>query len=232
MVICVGDSLTLGAVGYSYIPFTDRKYKMVNHGVNGDSLYGGYTRLLKYLEREEYEGADTYIVGLGTNDILLPFLGEKTKSWKMKVEMKNQRLQFSTTELQFEELYEKVIIEVLKRDHRLILIGLPYIQLPDYPLYKVKQYNACIKRLAKIYSAEYIDIYSAQERHLHKVMTYPWGKSNLKRLTDGICMTLFPMRKDVLSKRRALELTVDGVHYNSRSARLLGHLVGQRLDTM
>ena len=42
-------------------------------------------------------------------------------------------------------------------------------------------------------------------------------------------MLLFPGRKDVLSRKRSLDVTVDGVHFNSRSARLLAEAVGRAL---
>lgn len=51
MVLCIGDSLTLGVMGYSYIPFLRREERIVNLGVNGDSLWGGTRRLRSCLKK-------------------------------------------------------------------------------------------------------------------------------------------------------------------------------------
>lgn len=225
MIICVGDSLTKGTVGYSYIPFVDKKYELVNHGVNGDSLYGGYRRLLCCLNKSGYKKASAYVLALGTNDILLPFLKEHSKYWQRQTSIKDKTLHFCTNDARFSKYYERAVAEITEKGHPVILIGLPYIQLPRYPLSKIKRYNRCIRDIAKKYDAEFIDIYTEQERNLHHIHTYPWGKSNLIRMTDGLRMALFPKHKDKLSKKRVLEITVDGVHYNSLSAKLLGHLV-------
>lgn len=43
--ICIGDSLTFGNVGYSYIHFLDKNITAVNKGKNGDTVRGVYTRI-------------------------------------------------------------------------------------------------------------------------------------------------------------------------------------------
>jgi len=73
-IICIGDSLTFGSVGYSYIKYLKPKIKAINAGVNGDTTLGAYKRLKKYLGNSRYADVRTYIVSIGTNDIFLPYL--------------------------------------------------------------------------------------------------------------------------------------------------------------
>lgn len=230
MIICVGDSLTFGQMGYSYIPYVNTNEKLVNRGVNGDSLYDGYKRLKKYLEDKRYEMAKTYVVALGTNDILLPFQRDRSLSWKFQFYFRNKILKFSMQKVRFAALYEQMVKEVLDHGCELILVGLPYIQLQGYPLGKIKEYNQCIRELACKYGIPYIDIFSMQEKQLKHNTVYDWGPFNAKRVWEGTCMFLFPKCKNYLSGKRRLDLTVDGVHFNSYSARILGKAVEKALE--
>lgn len=81
-VVCLGDSLTYGNVGYSYIYFLNKSkdYKYINKGKNGDSLRGMFGRLKKIVDNTKYD-FDLYIIGIGTNDILLPYLRDSYPFW-------------------------------------------------------------------------------------------------------------------------------------------------------
>lgn len=52
-----------------------------------------------------------------------------------------------------------------------------------------------------------------------------WGWIGLARVSDVVQMLLFPQKKDKFSVKRHLDLTVDGCHFNSRSAKILGEAV-------
>lgn len=47
-IICIGDSLTYGRVGYSYIPFLKTPEKVINKGINGDTTLCALKCLKKY----------------------------------------------------------------------------------------------------------------------------------------------------------------------------------------
>lgn len=228
MIICIGDSLTLGAAGYSYIPFAGEQYRFVNKGVNGDSLYGIHRRLNRYLKEEKYAQAQLIIIGAGTNDVLIPYLRSRSKSWERAYCRRNRKLHFAADVMEFSERYERMVREVLDKGIRLMLIGLPYIELSEYPVAQAELYNDCICDIAKRYQIPFIDIFSFGIKHTGAV--YDWGIFSSQRMLDGLYMGLYPKRKDVLSKKRKLMLTVDGVHFNSRTARVLGRKVKEMLD--
>ena len=230
MILCIGDSLTYGAVGYSYIPYVSKKYKLVNLGVNGDSLYGGAKRARRYLKKRKYKKAECYVIALGTNDILLPYLGSRSGYWNYDCNLRDMSLHFSRDVHGFGKLYEELVSLIAQQKKQIILIGLPYIELMGYPLGKIEQYNSCIFDIAKKYGAQFIDIYALQKSLVRERHVFDWGSSNAGRMLDGLYMTIFPRRRDRLAKKRKLAATVDGVHYNSRSAKILGRELERRLS--
>ena len=100
-IVCLGDSLTFGSVGYSYIRFLRHPLEVINKGVNGDTTYGALKRLRRIVAYPEYEAADTYIVGIGTNDVLLPYLTRISWLWKLQMGPKCRRLQCKTDMKEF-----------------------------------------------------------------------------------------------------------------------------------
>ena len=58
------------------------------------------------------------------------------------------------------------------------------------------------------------------------------GTDRIVRGLDIVLMLLLPFAKDVFSRLRRLELTVDGVHFNSFTARLLAHDVQEQVDIL
>ena len=80
-ILCIGDSLTRGQVGYSYLPFLTTQAKYKNAGKNGDTILCMTDRLKEILEGKQSADIDTVIVGIGTNDLLLPYLTGISPLW-------------------------------------------------------------------------------------------------------------------------------------------------------
>ena len=68
-ILCIGDSLTRGQVGYSYLPFLKTQAKYKNAGKSGDTILCMTDRLKEILEGKQSADIDTVIVGIGTNDL-------------------------------------------------------------------------------------------------------------------------------------------------------------------
>ena len=231
-IVCLGDSLTFGSVGYSYIRFLRHPLEVINKGVNGDTTYGALKRLRRIVAYPEYEAADTYIVGIGTNDVLLPYLTRISWLWKLQMEPRCRRLQCKTDMKEFAVEYEKYLILLADRQKKMILIGMPYIELKGYPHESIRIRNKIIGRLAKKYEVPFIDIYALQMELASQPGEYTWKHRNLTRLTEGIFMAVLPFTKDWFGRMRGLKLTVDGVHYNTASAKALAGEVQRRLDEL
>lgn len=140
-VICIGDSLTNGAIGYTYRSFLNEKYITVNKGIDGDTTEGVLFRLKRCLENEEYDDISTYILFVGINDCL--FLNE------------NKFL--------FENVYEKILKLLKRKNKRVVVIGLPYVEFVYNTNELVVHRNKVIEELSGKYDFYYIDIYSKQE---------------------------------------------------------------------
>ncbi len=225
MVVCIGDSITEGLVGYSYVSYIPAEYKAVNKGVNGDTCWGVYQRLCHMKESSLYEEAETFVVEVGTNDILQPYLSRLSPLWKVQVGVRNLWKKFCAEEQAFAETYEKILALLAQGGKRMILIALPYMQLENYPLEKVCRFNKVIQNFAEEYQAQYVDIFHLQKQVLEQDVRMNWGWIGLARVSDVVQMLLFPQKKDKFSVKRNLDLTVDGCHFNSRSAKILGEAV-------
>ncbi|MGB4615908.1 MAG: SGNH/GDSL hydrolase family protein [Limnochordia bacterium] len=220
MILCVGDSLTLGCLGYSYIHFMKTDECLINKGVNGDTTWGVLERLRKYLREPWCQQVGTVIIAAGTNDILLPYMCSLSGIWKLVKGPKAARGQCCASHDQFREVYTQLIELALPR--KVILVGLPLIHLDRFPIEDVMQRNAIIRELAGKYGLSFVDIYALQKAALtHEPSSCSWGVTSLKLLCDSLVMWAFPQAKDWLAKTRKFELTVDGVHFNAASARLV-----------
>lgn len=232
MIICVGDSLTFGNVGCSYRKYLTTAHT-VNKGFNGDPLMGIYKRLLRILKNPRYAKAQTYIIGGGTNDILLPALKHHSLFWKLFNTARPAVMgyRYCCNSQSFQYMYEKIILLLLKHHKKIVLIGIPKSEVGNLPLNDtIQSRNLIIQELAQKYNLPYINVYelisSLQKKPVH---TYNWGKTIAMRLFDATLMTLFPFSKDLLSRIRHLCATVDGIHYNSSTARQLARMIELKL---
>ena len=221
-VLCLGDSLTFGSIGYSYTKFLKKKYKVINKGINGDTTKCAYKRLQKYINSQFYNDVDLYVIAIGTNDLLIPYLTTLSTLWKMQMMSRVKLKKCIKNKTIFEIEYEKYIKLIIEHKKKLILIGSPIIQLAYFPNEKIIERNKIIKDLAKKYNLPFIDPTFLQSQFLNKnIYSYSWKNKNLVRIFDATIMFVLPFSKDWFSKIRDLELTVDGVHFNSLSAKLI-----------
>lgn len=219
MILCLGDSLTRGLVGRSYIKFMPEGM-CKNGGLDGDTTHGALRRLHVYRKTPWYGKVDTCVVGIGTNDLLQPYLMGSALIWRLVFGWRRSWKRWADPEEY--ELALREIIELLASDgKRVILMGLPLMQLRSYPLDRLRERNGVLKRLAAEYGIPFADVMGAELAAAPEPrLDYDFGKLGLCRLFDIITMGLFPFTKDIFSRRRGLELTVDGVHFNSFSGKI------------
>jgi len=226
-IACFGDSLTFGAMGYSYIKYLNPAYTVVNKGVNGDTTICAAERLKRYLDSPAHGDVDVYVVAIGTNDLLLPYLTTVSPSWRTQMKPRVSMKKCILDDALFESEYRKILELVQSRGKTAVAVGLPLLQLAGYPNERGQKRSLIIKKLAADYGVFFVDAALLQRQAVQCIsFSYSWKHKNLVRIADGAVMLLFPFSKDWFSKLRRLELTVDGVHFNSRSARLVGDAVG------
>lgn len=227
-ILCLGDSLTFGSVGYSYIRFLDSRINAVNKGKNGDTTQGALRRLKRYLRNPRYSGISTYVVFIGVNDILGPYLSTLSPVWKLIMKPRCAYKRCITEDSVFAAEYEKMLSLLAENGKTPVLVGLPFIQVKGFPSEKILARNAIIEDHAKKHGLPYVDACSIQQSALKKPETqHSWGITGFGRVLDAAAMIAFPKSKELLSKSRRLELTVDGVHFNALSAKLLAGEIGR-----
>lgn len=227
--LCLGDSLTFGSAGYSYIRFLDPRISAVNKGKNGDSTRGAAKRLERYLRDPRYFEISVYVVFIGINDILGPYLSTLSPFWKLVMKPRCACKRCITEDSVFAAEYENMLTLLAQNGKSPVLVGLPFIQIKGFPSEKILARNAIIQGLAKKHGLPYVDAFSLQQGALKDPKeAYSWGICWGRRVLDIAIMTLFPGRKDTLSRARRLSLTVDGVHTNSLSAKLLADEISRK----
>jgi len=227
-ILCLGDSLTFGSAGCTYIRFLDPRIEAVNRGKNGDTTRGALLRLERYLRDPRYFGISTYVVFIGVNDILGPYLSTLSPIWKLIMKPRCAYKRCITEDSVFAAEYERMLDLLAQNGKKAVLVGLPFIQIKGFSSEKILARNAVIEGLAKKRGLPYVDAFSLQQSALKEPKTrYSWGIVGLRRVLDAAAMLVFPKSKELLSKARRLELTVDGVHFNALSARLLAEEIGR-----
>ncbi len=220
-ILCIGDSLTYGNVGYSYIPFLHKNLKIINKGLNGDTLYGVSNRLRKMLDNSG-DDFDLIILGVGTNDIFLPYLKEVDSYWKLQMSFRCKIKKCIEDDLEFSREFETLMKLIYSSGKKTIIFGSPHVNLIKFPNDILIRRNQKIKLACEKYGFDFIDIYKLQTEMLpREVKVYSWKWSFLTRILDAISMSLFPKSKDWLAKKRGLVQTVDGAHLSSITAKLL-----------
>jgi lipase/acylhydrolase, GDSL family len=222
-IICFGDSLTFGNVGYSYIYFLRKKshHQYINKGKNGDTVTGLYKRLVKTVGNLKNE-SEMYIIGIGTNDILLPYLKSVSLFWFLQMSLRCKIKKCIEDDDYFCQKYNDILTLLSKNNKQAVIFGMPFINLKHFPLEQLIRRNKIIEELAEKYHYPYIDIYRLQkEKIAADYRIYTWKYRFLIRTTDAVIMTLFPFTKDCFARLRGLTTSVDGAHFNSESAKIL-----------
>lgn len=109
--ICFGDSLTFGSIGYSYIRYlrSTTNLTLKNKGVNGDTTFRMFSRLKHFTKHLDYQNPDTYIICIGCNDLLLPYLTSVSISWRTQMKPRVAVMHCLTDIQSFEYQYRQMI---------------------------------------------------------------------------------------------------------------------------
>lgn len=166
-VVCIGDSLTYGNVGYSYFYFLYNYmgYDYINKGKNGDSLRGMFVRLRKIVDNPNTD-SDLYVIGIGTNDILLPYLRDSSPFWFLLMSSRCKIKRCIEDAETFYQEYNELLNFLHEKNKKVIIFGMPFINLENFPDEKLVKRNKMIENLAEKYNYPFIDIYKLQREKI------------------------------------------------------------------
>lgn len=194
-ILCIGDSLTYGNVGYTYVQFLSKNIVTINKSLNGDTLWGVGNRLKKIFNNHAND-FDFVILGIGTNDTLLSYLKKLDFYWKFQMSIRCKIKNCIEDDLEFLSKFETLMNMIISSGKKAIIIGVPYINLNDFPNDITIRRKHKIMILCEKYGFDFIDIYKLQMDTLAKERkVYSWKWSFLTRITDALIMTLFPKSK-------------------------------------
>ncbi len=236
MILCFGDSITAGRPGATYLKYVRSPKKYKNFGLGGDTLIGMTKRLADAIEDPRYKDVRTVIIGIGTNDVLHPYLKSYTRTWKRVT--KGLILRGSVPcndEAEFRNRYEYMLQMLKQAGKDAIIFGIPLLETDiDILNQKAVSYNSIIKELCGKYMLTYIDIMDFQREiktSQNNTGTRFFSKNVFEPVILAILTTYLPFTDEV-SKRRGLAVSVDGVHMNTVSAKGLASMIDNAVQRM
>lgn len=230
LISCFGDSITKGSPGVSYVPLLEEYGEVHNLGVGGDTLRGIAARIDRYLTEHS---PDLLIIEAGTNDILHPYLSERTDRWRFVTEHSiAKRGEPCRTPEEFSSLYRGLLERLCGL--QVIVVTIPCIgEDPDSPLNRrVDRYDDEIRQLCSSLKVPLADFHAREKQQLSS-----YAQNNPRILHEHPAYVIFdvlatralPVSR-YLSSRRDLLFTIDGVHLNSRGSQLLAETVTETMD--
>lgn len=225
MIACFGDSITVGSPGKSYIKYLKNKNEYLNYGKGGDTLLGVTNRIEKFLLDSS---CNKFIIEIGANDILLPFLKNHSKKWIPVVNSKERLGSIITVNKEdFIKNYEKLLC--LLKDKEIKVVTMPCLgeNLESQLNKKVDEYNEMIKNLCSNYRINLIDFNLWQKQIIKSSGNFSnyFIQKNPFYVTLDSLLTTYLNFTALISKKRNLLLTVDGVHLNEYAAKGLANLI-------
>lgn len=229
MVLCFGDSITHGRPGVTYLRYLSKDYE--NFGLGSDTLLGMTKRLKKIVDKRNYRDANKVIIEIGANDVLLPFLWNYSPVWRIIVSILRIRGSIPCNNINlFKNNYEDLLRYLISRDKEILIIGIPLFETTIGKLNKkILLYNKEIKKLCRKYNLQYLDINNIQRRIKGSNQgDYFLWKTNIGVLIDAMITTYLPFSNRI-SKMRGLSVTVDGIHLNARTAKLVSNYIKKKI---
>ncbi|PSR51900.1 hypothetical protein AHMF7605_28745 [Adhaeribacter arboris] len=237
-ILFVGDSITKGTLGTSFIKiiqYENPGYNIKNAGLNGDTFSHISERLLQELSKNpDYDGV---VLQGGYNDLILPYFQQKGKLFQFALkEQLKKGLWPLTSALDFENAWRRTVQEVkriFKGKLVLTTIGCINEDLHFTLNFQRAAYNTAIRKVAQEEATlladsglKYDQILSINSQTNYFLESF-WAVT----LTDPV-VSHTKKGPDWLSRKRHLQLTIDGVHLNNAGARIFKVCIIEQLQKL
>ena len=254
LVAFFGNSLTLGNLGIgfpAYINPQPDNTELLFRGVNGDTMLGVTSRVLSFLKRRvNTENLLGLVIECCANDLLLTYVSKVDKEWALAVKGLSQRgrepiskknelvAQFSR---RLDSISEAVISCNLPISSAAVMtIPLLGEDLSSWLNSIKREVNAEIRNICKTAGFFCIDseplleqlIISRSNELDYGCYFFPTSESPDLFITDAAYIEGNPVNANLLSKKRGLIATVDGLHFNSTGASAVAGKVDEFLTTI
>lgn len=220
-ILFLGDSITEGVPGVSYVDIIKEEYQnwdIVNRGKGGDTARSLYKRILKMNDLEQF---DKIFLFVGVNDVF----GRISIPYKI-IKVITRQKSAKTIQL-FERHYETLIQKLLEVNNDIVVIP-PLLIGEDYN----NRWNKEVKSLVDIvgkyvrqYSICYLDLYNEFRSYITKKSPSDYLPMKVSELLKDVKSLTSTEMIDSKSKQRKLHLTLDGVHINSKGASMISKMI-------
>jgi lysophospholipase L1-like esterase len=226
MIQVYGDSITVGSPGISYCHYLKKEIRFEKHGLGGDTVSGLFTRI----NSKKINSSDFFIIEIGTNDIMLPYLRSLSQKWQITIngiERSGRVISNSLDEFlgKYNQLMQKI------NPNKVAIISIPCIgeNTNSHLNQIVDKYNIEISNICKKYNKYYIDFNTIQKKEIQNNQSLGENeyfiKNDPSKMIMDVVLTNLLCLSDKLSKKRKLITTVDGVHLNKTGASLLAKAI-------
>ncbi|MBS4197112.1 SGNH/GDSL hydrolase family protein [Lederbergia citri] len=219
-VALIGDSLTEGRPGVSFAHILQQKYENIgfqNLGKPGETVKSLNKRLTETKIEESY---DLTFLWIGVNDVFSKLL----KVQAQPVVQNNE---------EFKECYENVLESVLHFSKQVVAVSPSLVgeNPKNTTNNKLQEFTDMIQALVRKYpNVSFINMQSVFLNKLETIKSSDYiGTSVMKMMVETLFLKSHS-KIDVLSKKRGLHLTLDGVHFNSKGATIVADEYSSIID--
>ena len=232
VVVCCGDSITHGHIGYDWVSSLrdkDNSKIYINAGINADLTWNLNQRLDDIIKHNP----DYITILIGTNDAI----GSQPVKLIQDYYIQTKNLPQVPSIKWFEEQIEIFVKEVKENTSAKIAITtLPWLgEQKDASIINViKNHNKIIKRIAVQYDLFILDLFSKFKEQIASNDSIPYTTSEFRRLRGlraVILYYIFGWSWTKIGKKYKLKLLCDHIHLNEKGGDLMEQLAKEFLSS-
>jgi len=232
VVVCCGDSITHGHIGYDWVSSLrdkDDSKIYINAGINADLTWNLNQRLDDIIKHNP----DYITILIGTNDAI----GSQPVKLIQDYYIQTKNLPQVPSIEWFEEQIEIFVKEVKENTSAKIAITtLPWLgeQKDASVINVIKNHNKIIKRIAVQYDLFILDLFSKFKEQIASNDSIPYTTSELRRLRGlraVILYYIFGWSWTKIGKKYKLKLLCDHIHLNEKGGDLMEQLAKEFLSS-
>ncbi len=220
-ILFLGDSITEGIPGVSYVSImqdSNSDYDLVNRGVGGDTVSSLLRRVKKMNDLSSF---DQIVLFVGVNDVF----GKLTNTYKILKTLTKQRWAKDTSI--FKKQYEDLIAHIMKKNKNIIIIPPLLIGEDISNKWNIELYTLIkiVNDISRNNNLTYLDLYSEFKGYLNDKQISNYLPMKITELLKDVKGLTTPSLVDQKSNERGLHLTLDGVHINSKGAKIISKAI-------
>lgn len=218
----IGDSLTEGRPGVSFISYLRERYPNItfdNLGKSGETVKSLHARLTKSTLTTDY---DLIFLWIGVNDVYSKML-------------KVQAQPVASDHSEFQTYFSKILEMVSSSSKQIITVSPAIVgeNLTNKANGELREISALIDSIHRNYgNVHFLDMHNVFENHLSQVNSSDYLNTSVIRVMKDVIFYKDPKRIDRISKSRGLYFTLDGIHLNSSGARIVSDQYANMIEQL